>query len=55
MHVDQVLARQIEILRSAHPDWPEDRLMRVARVWARRARRMAWGGVCEVQDAMSSA
>jgi len=40
--MDIVLKRQVEILRTAHPDWHEDRLMRVARVWARRARRICW-------------
>lgn len=45
--MDAVEKRQYAILKAAHPDWPEDRLRRVARIWAKRARSTFWG---EEQD-----
>lgn len=40
--MDAVLAKQIELVRRDHPDWPDERIERVARVWARRANATFW-------------
>jgi hypothetical protein len=48
--LDPVERNQAELIRRLHPDWEEERVLRLAGIWARRARRIFWGSKEKVSE-----